>query len=328
MLDYVFNIVGALPWCFLLSVITFCQCLVPFTDGRGRCCKDISELSPVLATNPHFPWSSLYCWCSGRRSCCLWYPCKWAPAGLWLSQHHPCVPVWYLCVHPFLVPPAILPFCTGAPSCVLCLPNWSPWCLSKNAFCFSEWLRIQVLYFDLLKDLPVLLCCLMLLGVSPMRSHLVPWQLLLSSSWESRLTWTGCLLVSFFLHSPLKLPCLEVITPHWLPQLHLFFFPHKQWSFIFFENMGYYESAGVITVHLMRGSFYAHNGSCYHVPSGSTGKSKHAATVSCYTRLYLSMCSWGPREQKVMFSIAGSHCSLSSLEILLITRGCGVGFDP
>lgn len=52
-------------------------------------------------------------------------------------------------------------------------------------------------------------------------------------------------------------------------------------------------------------------------------KSKHTATVPWYAGLYLSVCSWGPHEQKVMFSIASFHCSLSSMEILLITRGCG-----
>lgn len=175
------------PWHFPLSLIAFCQFLTRFTRGRGRCCKDISELSPVSAMNPHFPCSSLCCWCNGRSSCCLWYSLQvWTPAGLWLSQHYPCVPVWYLYIHPFLAPPAILPFYTGAPSFVSRLPNWYP-----NASCFSVWLHILVLYFDLLKDLPVLLCCLTLLEVSPMRSRLVPWQLL-SSSWESRLTWTGC----------------------------------------------------------------------------------------------------------------------------------------
>lgn len=56
-------------------------------------------------------------------------------------------------------------------------------------------------------------------------------------------------------------------------------------------------------------------------------KSKHTAAVPWYTCLYLSVCSWGPHEQKVMFSTASFHCSLSSMEIFLVTRGCGVGFD-
>lgn len=99
---YVFNIAGALPWHFLPSLIAFCQFLTSFTRGRGRCCKDISELSPVSATNPHFPCSSFYCLCNGRSSSCLWYSLHVrTPAGLWLSQHYPYVPMWYLCVHPF-----------------------------------------------------------------------------------------------------------------------------------------------------------------------------------------------------------------------------------
>lgn len=127
-----------------------------------------------------------------------------------------------------------------------------------------------MLYFDLLKDLPVLLCCLTLLEVSPMRSHVAPWQLLLSSKWESRLTWTGCLLVPFFLHSPLKLHCLEVITPIDYHSSTCSFFHTNSGHFVF-VHMGCYETAGVITVHLMRGSFNAYNGSCYQPPE-STGK--------------------------------------------------------
>lgn len=317
LLSYVFNIVDALPWHFSLSLIAFCQFLALATHGRRRCCKDISELYPLSAMNPHFPCSSLYCWCSGRNSCCLSYSLQvWTPAGLWLSQHYPCVPVWYLCVHPFLALPAILPFCTGAPSRVSCLPNWSP-----EASCFSEWLHILVLYLDLLKDLLVLLCCLSLLEVSPMGAHLVTWELLLSCSWDSRLIWTRCLLVPFFLHSGSQTPLLRGHHIHWLPQLHLFSFHTNSGYFGFFFPYG-----------ILRECRHDHS-----APDERWFLHIQWQLLSCTSRRHkqkasiqqqcpgIPACTW--HEQKVTFSIASVHCSLSSVEIPLITRGCAVGFD-
>lgn len=80
----------------------------------------------------------------------------------------------------------------------------------------------------------------------------------------------------------------------------------------------------MIRVNLVRGSFYAYSGRCYHVPPESTGKKQAVPWLTC---LDLSLCNWGPQEQKVTFGIASFHCSLSSVEILLITIGCAVGFD-